>query len=309
MVHRSDLVALPVVVDGPRHLVDQVGAWIESRLGWQVTRGEALPARLRLVGVGGSSADASVDGVPLPSVALVGPDDDPIAATRLAQQVDAVVAWPAEHGTLAEVVADLVAGDPRVEVESTRVVGSAGGVGVTTIALALGALSAWRERPSLVVGRGDVPVPDVRQVPPEVLAGHRAWAASTGVPGVDGLRAVRVDAAVGRIAPPSGVRVVVDGGVVGPGALPGDAPGDVLVVRRDRPGLAAIEESGAAAVVLVDTGPRSATEVVRAAGGRLVVVVPWSARVARLHDACRLPGSLPGTVLAPLRRLDEQLDA
>lgn len=309
MAQRSDLVALPVAVDGPRHLVDQVGAWVESRLGWQVTRGEALPARLRLVGVGGATADGPVDRVPLPSVALVGPDDDPIAATRLAQQVDAVVAWPADHGRLADVVADLVARDPRVEVESTRVVGSAGGVGVTTIALALGGLSAWRGRPSLVVGRGDVPVPEVRRVTPDVLTGHRSWAAATNVPDVDGLRAVRVDAPVGRVAPPSGVRVVVDGGVVGSGARPGDAPGDVLVVRRDRPGLVAIEESGAAAVVLVDTGPRSVTEVVRAAGGRVVVVVPWSVRVARLHDACRLPGSLPGTVLEPLRRLDVQLDA
>ncbi len=176
-----------------------------------------------------------------------------------------------------------------------RVVGSAGGVGTTTVALALGALVAWAGRQCLVVGRGDVPVPEVRTVAAEVLGGHRAWAAAVDVPGVPGLRAVRTGDPPGRVAPPAGVQVVVDGGV--------DGPGDVLVVRRDRPGLAAVARSGAGAVVVVDTGPRAVREVVALAPGRGLAVVPHSARVARLHDAQRLPGSLPGSVLAPLRGL------
>lgn len=294
-----DLVALPVAISAPRHLVDQVGAWLEAHLGWQVTTGTALPPRLRLVAVGGDGT-TEPDGPAVPTIALVGADDDPVAATRLADSVEAIVAWPEEHDRLAALAADLLGGQPEPEVEVLRLGGAAGGVGTTTVALGVAAGFARRGTPCLAVVHGDVPVPDVRCVGPEVLAGHRAWAAAVEAPHVPGLRVVEVDRSVGSVAVPAGVFVVLDGGV-------GEHV-DVLVVRRTRAGLAAVERSSAAAVAVIDRGPRSRRQFRMAAGGRPVVDLPWSARVARQHDACGLPAGLPGSFLAalqPLVDLDE----
>lgn len=306
----TDLVALPVAVDGPRHLVEQVGSWVESHLGWQVTTGESLPAALRLVGVTTSTEDDPIGPGPSargrdpsaapPAIALVGPDDDPVAATRLARDVDAVLAWPHDHDRLAGLADRLLERRPRPEATGLRVGGAAGGVGSTTVALALGALVAWSGRGCLVVARGDVPVPRVRRVEPEVLAGHRAWAAAVEVPDVAGLRVVAVDGPALLVKPPPGVPVVDDRGV--------DGEVDALVVRRDRVGVAAIERSGAALVVEVGIGPRTPDVVARAADGRALVRLPWSVRVARLHDAERIPGALPGAYLAGLRAAVDLVD-
>lgn len=302
--------ALPVAVDGPAHLVTQVAAFVEGRLGWQVTDGDDLPARVRLRGVTGARGGGAVDDrrVLGPMIALVGPDDDPVAAAALARDADAVVAWPADHDRLATAVAQALDDDaarPGSRGGPTLVVaGAAGGVGTTTVALALAGLAAWEGRAVLAVLSGAVPVPDVRTVPGTALAGHRGWAAAVRVPDLPDLRVIAVDRSPAHVDAPAAAVVVVDRGVVGPTsdhAAGDDVPPDVLVVRRDRAGCEAVASTPAGTVVVVDIGVRRSRDLAAAAAGRPLVTVPWSVRVARAHDAGRVPGSLPGSVVESLR--------
>ncbi len=319
----ADGMALPVAVSGPGHVVTQVSAWVESRLGWQVTDGGPLPPVARLVAPGNGVAVTSGDAIP--SIALVGPDDDPMAAARLAAACDGVVAWPAGHDDLPGVVARLVAAGPArrtglvdVErqpgsvgwqgagagagamrrhgdpggIEALVVGGATGGVGTTTVAVTLAAWHVWGSHGgrAMAVVSGPAPVVDAGIVEREVLAGHRGWAASTPVPGVDGLRVVRSRGAMRRLSPPAGVATVVDVGVVSPA----DEEVDVLVVRRDAAGLAALRDSPCGSVAIADDGPVTRGRMLGVADGRRVVFVPWSIRVARAHALQRLPGSAPG---------------
>lgn len=313
---------LPVAVTGPRHVVTQVAAFVEASLGWQVTDGDHLPPRVRLaaVTIGAPSRDPAPETTEsdrVPTVVLVGPDDPPVAVAHQARRADAVLAWPADHDRLERVVAGVVDGvvDRGAPDRAPLVVaGSAGGVGTTTVALAIAGWIAWDGGRALAVVSGRAPVPDVARISPGVLAGHRGWPAATPVPDVPGLRVVSTTGVVERIDVPTGVRVVVDRGVVwesatGP-ALAGDPTDaaravDVVVVRRDRAGCATVEDCPGAVVVAVDRGPRALRELADAAAGRPLLVVPDSARAVRAHDRGRVPGSLPRTMLDPLRALAE----
>lgn len=323
----ADGMALPVAVSGPGHIVAQVSAWVESRLGWQVTDGGALPPMARLVAPGNGDGVAGEDTIPC--IALVGPDDDPMAAAELAATCDGVVAWPAGHDELPAVVARLVAAGPRHRAvrdvggsagpqgwdltgvqrpgrapdhgQSIVVGGACGGVGTSTVALTLAAWEVWRThgRRALAVVSGPAPVPDARVVAPQVLAGHRGWAASTPVPGVDGLRVVRSAGFLPRQSSPDGVATVIDVGVVSPT----DEEIDVLVVRRDAAGLSALQDSPCGSVAIADDGPVTRARMLGVADGRRVVILPWSIRVARAHALQRLPGSAPGRYAAAVGAL------
>lgn len=331
--------ALPVAVVGPRHVTTQVTAWVESRLGWQVTTGGELPPVVRLVAVGGEMIDAQAPGRHrrLPAVALVGPEDDPLAAAMLSAVCDVVVAWPDGHDDLSAAVAQAIrVADLPTSVPAGRDVGNAqridrdgvgavgarsatalpldapngrplvvggasGGVGTTTVAITLAAWHVWRRTggQALAVVSGPVPVADARMVASEVLAGHRGWAAATDVPDVTGLRVVRSASPTTRVVSPEGVALIVDVGVV----APTDEEVDVLVARRDAAGLAAVRDTSCGSVVIADDGPVPRDRVVAAAAGRHVVVVPWSVRVARAHVLGRVPGSLPGNHTAAVGRM------
>lgn len=299
--------ALPVAVEGPGPVAAQVGAWVEAHLGWQVTDGGDLPAVVRLAALGRGAVPAD----DLPTVGLVLADDDPVAVARAAGRVGAVAAWPDDHATLADLVADVLGGGtagisaaaPDAPGDDDRfVVGAAcGGVGATTVALALGGWHVWRRQDArcLVVASGPVPVPGATPVHPTVLAGHRAWAAGVEVAGVPGLHVAPADRPPDRLAPPAGAGLVWDVGVV----APDDPRLDVLVVRRDRCGAEAAAASTCAAVVVVDTGPVTAAAMTTAVAGRRVVTLPWSVRVARAHARQRVPDGLPGRWLGLLRPL------
>lgn len=329
----SRVVGLPVEVRGPDHVVTQVGAFVEATLGWQVTDGDGLPAVVRLVAAGAapgqreSVAEASewsggrADGLPV--IALVGPDDDPLAAAMVAASADSVVAWPGGHEGLADRVFAVLGRtvDPPSDRAPLRVAGAAGGVGTTTVALALGGWVAWGGRPALVVAAGTAPVADVAVAAPDVVAGHRVWAAARPVRDVEGLRVVGCDGPVARVGAPRGVRVVVDQGVapVGAGGPAQEWPSiagqaapvalpDVLVVRRDRAGCEAVREHPGAVVVLVDDGPRSRREVAASAGGRDLVVVPSSVRVVRAHEHRAVPAAMPRQILDALRGVLSVID-
>ena len=315
--------ALPVAVSGPGHVVTQVSAWVESRLGWQVTAGDDLPPVVALVAPGG---DGDRGWSPtLPVIALVGPDDDPMQAAVLAGWCDAVVAWPSGHDDLPGVVGRLVADGPRrvgsrpavdavggpddgstadavarrhrlkpqgPAADTIMVGGACGGVGTSTVAITMAAWHVWAGRGgrALAVVSGPAPVPDAASIAPDVLAGHRGWAGATPVPDVAGLRVVRSAVRMTDLVAAVGVATVVDVGVV----EAADEEVDVLVLRRDAAGLAALGDSPCGSVVVADDGPVPRQHIVAAAAGRRLTVAPWSVRVARAHARARVPGSLPG---------------
>ena len=289
--------ALPVRTVVDDHLAGQLVPFLEGTLGWQVTDGDELPARLALVGV-----DAPAVG-DVPAVLLVRDHDPPDRAARAATHAAAIVRWPEDRDTLDAVASELVAraGRRAVAAPTIRLGGAAGGVGTTTVTLALGGLLAWAGQATLVVASGDVPLPDVPVIDPTALAAHRTWDAAGTVGGVPDLRVVATG--LGPRAPvavPGDVMVLRDDGVA--------TEVDVLVCMRDRAGLAAVDGTAAAVVVVVGRGPLPPNEWARATRGhRRQVHLDVSARVALagLHE--RIPTSLPGRWLAGLAPLARSL--
>lgn len=292
-----DTDATPVTLDVDPALGSEVRGWVES-LGWQIIDAETaalVPPVLLVTDPHGTSEPG-----PTPTVLLVRDSDDPAAAATRACHVRAasVLRWPEERASLAATVGPVADADARTGGRVLRISGAAGGVGTTTIALALGGLAAWRGRATLVVARGDVPVADARSVDPSVLRGPGAWRAGTPVPGVPGLRVVAATAPVQADPEVSDAALVlVDGGDA--------SAADVLVLRRDGAGLRALAASAAGTAVVVDHGPGHPRDLVEAAAGRRVISVPYSARVARAGLARRVPAGIPGAwlrLLAPVAR-------
>ncbi len=286
--------ALPVrlALAGPH--ATAVARWVESVVGWQAVEAAAsrlVPPVLALADVLGASA-APPD---LPLVLLVADDDGARAAAAAAVRAAAVVAWPTDRDQLVGVATAVVAAPKPRETLELSVGGAAGGVGTTTVALALGGLLAWRRQRTLVLTHGAVPGPGGRSIPVEELDGVPLWDLAAPSPGAPTLRVLRlpvpVPTEVVEAAPAA--LVVRDLGV--------EVAGDVLVVRRDRAGLEALTRSTAAAAVVMDTGSAPSRLLVRAAGGRRLITVPWSARVAQAAFVGRVPAGLPGSWLRALQ--------
>lgn len=301
--------ALPVRLGVDPRLADELAPFLEGTLGWQVTRSEELPAALAVVGVAdaprGSMGrqDGAHDTADVPTVLLVRDDDPPGPAARAGARSGAVLHWPSERDQLVDVAARLLGATEHLAAGPTtvRLGGAAGGVGVTTVALALGGLLAWHGRRALVVASGDVPVADTPSVDPAALAAHRTWEAAAPVPGVEGLRVLATGP--GPRAPatvPDGTLVVRDDGV--------GVDVDVLVCLRDRAGLQGVDTTTAGLVVVGDRGPVRPAAWQRATAGRAPqVVLAVSERVARAGLVSRVPSSLPGRWLAPLQPLARSL--
>lgn len=291
--------ALPVRLGVDARLATQLVPHLEGALGWQVTHGDELPAALALVGV--RTEPSPVPGIPW--VLLVRDDDPPGRAAACAVGASAVLRWPDDRDRLATVAAELLHRTGPLDPGTThvRIGGAAGGVGTTTVALALGGLLAWHGHPTLVVASGDVPVTDVPVVAPAALAAHRTWDAAAPVAGVPHLRVVATgpgDRA--RPAVPDGTIVLRDDGVT--------TDVDLLVCCRDRAGVAALDGAVAGAAVVSGRGALPADAWMRATRGRARQVhVDWSARVARAGAVRRVPTSLPGRWLAALAPLARSL--
>lgn len=294
--------ALPVALRAAGPAAGRIRRLVEGELGWQAL--DDTSAQVLLADVAGAGR-ATREG--LPAVLLVAADDDPLRTAEAVRRLapSEVVAWPpVSAGTLHDAVAAALR--PPVPTRGSglvlRVGGAAGGVGTTTVALALAGLVAWSGRPTVVVTHGPVPHPTGPSVAPEALASPTLGSAMTAVRGVPGLRIVHLD-------PPSAddTPIALDGPVVVDRGVGADV--DVLVIRRDPAGLDAIGRTPAATVVVGDTGAVPRPALGSAAGGRRVVVLPWSARVARAAALGRVPASLPGSWLRPLRPVVDDLVA
>lgn len=296
-------VPIAVAVSGPRR--EQVSRVVEGALGWPVVAIDdtVLPPAALLCDVGSLPAE---DPAGLHVVLLVGPDDDAVAAVAASRRADRVLSWPPTAAS----VGAAVLGQPSVRGRRPwcTVAGSAGGVGATTVALALAGIRAWRSGRTLVATSGPSHVADAPAVRAADLASPAAWAAGAAVTGLDPLRAVALrpaphPPAVGEVA--TVVDVGCSGVVAGAehGAATPSAGVDVLVIRADRAGLDALASGTGRAAVVAGRGPATPADLRAACGDRIVVEVAEDARVARACHAHRHPTDAPGRWLRPLEPL------
>lgn len=284
--------ALPVLIDVSHTREGSLRRYVDGVLGWQPVGREThgpFRARVRL-----TDDPATIDET-LPAVLLV--DDHGVSARdakQLAHQTSvSVCLWPSERDRLPSIVAKVLhahTSDPGVR---TLTVGAAaGGAGATTVALALGGISAWQGRTTLVVVN-DVSF-QARDVPGSALTDPALWEQATPAAGIAGCRIVRVNDG----PPATTVRDLrISQGVYDMGV---SHDVDVLVLRPDRAGLFALGRTTASLVVVVGSGVFPADQINHAAGSRRVVAVEHSARVARASAHKRIPAGLPGTWLQPL---------
>lgn len=274
--------AVAVDVEGPlRGPIERV---VEGSLGWQVVAVDdpVLPPRCVLADVGRATAHA---GGPAPVVLLVGREDDPLRVARAARHATDVVEGIPEAATLARIVASSATG-PVGRAAWCTVAAASGGVGATTVAIALAALRAWEHGPTLAAVSGPTHHTGAPRLAVADLAGPAVWAAAVPLVAVDDCRVVGLRSA----APPGDagpVPLVHEAGVA-------EHPADVLVARPDRAGLAAAT-AAPGTVVLLGRGPVAPGRF-RAAAATLVEL-PWSARVAAAAAAGRLPADVPGSWL------------
>lgn len=286
--------AVPVAVDVRGPAASRVVRVVEGVLGWSVVDADdvVLPPRLVLVDPRGAAAHAHRS---TPLVLVVAPDDPAAAAARAGRHAAAVLDGVPDAASLRRVLEDVGAETPAGRAAWCTVTAAAGGVGATTVAAAVAGLRAWRHGPTLLVASGPAHQEDVPLLAGRDLGGPAAWAAASPAVGLADLRVVRLHPGplphdVGATA------VVLDLG-------PREVAADVLVARPDRVGLEAVERGGHGAVVVVGRGAIEIAALRAAAGDRVVVAVPWSARVAAAAAAGRLPTDLPGSWLRLLEPL------
>ncbi len=291
----SNLAALPVMVDAEASRRGEITRSVEA-LGWQVVGREdvLVPPRLRLVDVASADIDAG-----LPTVLVIDDAAAPrhAAAAAIACGAKATIAWPSERSRLEALATRVQQRTASGRTQVTTVGGSAGGVGTSTVVLALTGLTAWEGTAALAAVRGDAAVSEVPDLALADLTGAGLWTAAAPLPGVPDARAVRL------VDPTTGEREIVDGPpvcILDRGVC---TDVDVLVIRRDRAGLDAIAITTAGVVVVVDQGPIAMSQVRAAAGGRQLIELEHSSRVARATVRRRVPAGLPGRWLAPLRPL------
>lgn len=281
----------------PPPLSDEVTAYVESEAGWQAVGPDGPPTPLLVV------AGEVQPGRPTVVVRESGVDAAVVRQALDAGALD-VLAWPDERERLLSAPQRVQAGAPHRPVPTLRVGGVAGGVGTSTVALALGGLLAWSGRRTIVVGGDDL----------TVHAGVAAWSG----PGAGEIAALPVDEAAGEVgelavvvAGAGGLRLL--GGPSAPATLPtagwpadavvvdarADGPADLLVAWPD--GRLVAGRHRREPVVLVGDRPLSLKAAGQLLGRRPVAVLPWSARVAEAALAGRVPAGLPGAWLRRLR--------
>jgi len=297
---------LPVSVDLPGVLGQEVTAFVEVEAGWQVVgEGGSLSPVLALAptAVPGRASVVVVEGTP---------DSAAVRSALLAGALD-VIGWPQDRGRLLE--APLRAARLGAPPAGTRgaarlaVGGLAGGAGTSTVALGVAAVVAWSGRRTVVVGDADLlqlcgtwpwegpGAAELAGLGPDGAAAELPGLVRP-LPGVDGLSVL----GGGPVASTAGWPVdvaVVDLGVVGRGGSV--VGGSLLVGRPDASLVAARAAPAATPVVIVGDGPLDRTGVRRVLARAPDGELPRCARVARAGLAGRLPSGMPGSYLAALR--------
>lgn len=299
--------AVPVALAlGERH-VGSIRRWIEGTLGWQAVEDDLdgpVPPSVRLVDVEG--ARRLLEGAPgpddldrIPTLLLVESDDVPALAADVARRLQpaGVCRWPDGRDGLPELVVRSL-GAPRTGGavgRTLRVGGVSGGVGTTTIALALVGIAAWAEQRALAVVHGHAGVREATPVPPDALVAPDLWTRATPLPGLARARVVHTGPVAAQ-RPPVDRRIdlsVLDVGT--------STEVDVVVCRPDRAAAEQLPVTMAGAVIVVGRGLLSVERIAELAGGRRVVHVPTSVRVARAVLRGQVPAGLPGRWLDVLR--------
>lgn len=291
---------LPVAIALPGPLGAEVAGWVEAE-GWQVV---SLDDGLRP----GLLLAAQVVATHPCVVVVDGPPSAEEVRTALQAGALDVVGWPDDADRIRALPSRVrgleregTAGGPR----RLTVAGVAGGVGTSTVALAIGALLAWSGREVLVVGDADLLAlcavdpwrgpgsAEVALLGPAGAA-DEIPALSRPVPGVAGLRVLG-----------GGADTLLDTGgwpcdaVVLDLRTAGRMEADLLCARPDAHLPAAAEAGGG--VLLLGDGPLGSRQVHAALGRRVAGRLPDSARVARAGAAGRVPSALPGSWLRTLR--------
>lgn len=285
---------LPVCVDLPGRLGDEVTAFVEAEAGWQVVGGDGP-----LVPVLTLAAQAAGPGSVVVRAGAVSSDE--VREALIAGALD-VVAWPHDRLRLLSLPSRMRPAAAGAAAPLLRVGGCRGGVGTSTVALAIGATVAWSGGRALVLGDAGL----VR------LAGLDPWQG----PGAAELAVLGVQAAleVERVARPvagvAGLSVLLDGG---PPAVPAGWPYDLVVADVGVTGAADAHVVVAAAdgslshmpagadALVVEHGPLDRAGVRRELGRSPAGWLPYSARVARAGLAGRVPSALPGSWVKALR--------
>lgn len=297
---------LPVAVELEGVLGQEVTAFVEGEGGWQVVAAGGPPRPvLVLTGPGGAVAA----GTPRVIVVEGTPDRDETRTGLLAGALD-VIGWPDDRARLLEVPDRATAASPRGGPAVLRVGGAAGGVGTSTVALALAGLLAWGGRRTLVVGAEDLlclagiddwhgpGAAEIALLDPTDVA-EEVGALARSVAGVPGLAVLGVTGgalpSVLASTPAWPADVVVADVRTAAGAA------DVVVARPDARLRAAAGTT--APVVLVGDGPLDGRGARRVLGRAAAAHVPTSVRVARAGLVGRVPSALPGSWLAPLTAL------
>lgn len=286
---------LPVAVDIRGVMGTEVTAFVEGEAAWQVV-GDG-PPRPRL-----ALRDEVRPGPPCVIVVDGRPDGEQVRAAMLDGAVD-VVAWPDERTRLLGVPGRLAgATSVTMRTPALRIVGGAGGVGTTTVALGLAFLAA-RGGSALVIGSDDTTraaglgqwrgpgAPDLVGLDPgdvrdEVTALARA------VPGCVGLAVLGGGAAPLMAGPRASLRVVIDAGR--------DLSDATVVVARPDGRLPALADHDVP-VLINGSGPLDRAGVAEVLGRVPIGWLPDDPRVARAHAVGRVPADLPGSWMAALR--------
>lgn len=314
---------LPVAVTLPSPLGTQVALWIERDLGWQVVDGGGpLEPVIAL-------SDRACGQLPWIAVTDGPPDGEQVRRHLTAGALD-VVAWPHDRLRIPLLAAQVEHGRDAADHRGRlTVVGAAGGVGTSTVALAIGGLLAWSGAAVLVSGCADLlglaGAAGAGGGPQRAIGGRAA--AEPGLPDPASGRSHAVGGDTRGVVPNPSAPSLVPGvprlSVVGDGVDVATAAwiGDIVVVdagtaltvettvvvsRPDR-NLERARASGRP-VILVGDQPLGARDCRRLLGTSLLTHLPVSSRVARAGLQGHLPAALPGTWLRELRAALSRLE-
>jgi hypothetical protein len=278
---------LPVTVALSPPLDTWVATWVERDLGWQVVdpSGPLTPVL--------ALADRVCASLPWIAVTDGSPGAEQIRSHLTSGAVD-VVGWPQDRLRIPLLAAQIDQGRAGASAGTSRitVAGVAGGVGTSTVALAIGGLLAWSGAVVLVSGTADMVTLAASRRPADLHHGTYGSTAPSAVEGVPRLSVVDRGTDVAASAW-SGDVVVVDAGT----SVTADT---TLVVTRPDRGLRRASATNRPVVVVGDQ-PLSVRDARRLLGAALLAHLPTSARVARAALESRVPASLPGAWLRDLR--------